>query len=60
MALEEHQSALELIMKKYREQVNTLIATNRWESSLASGQDQSQVLYEPPRGKTNNVVSKEV
>ena len=45
VALEEHQSALELIMKKYREQVNTLIATNRWESSLASGQDQSQVRY---------------
>lgn len=42
LALEEHQSALELIMKKYREQVNTLINTNRWETTLANAQDQSQ------------------
>jgi hypothetical protein len=30
-------------MKKYREQVNTLIETNKWEKALASGTDQSQV-----------------
>lgn len=42
LALEEHQSALELIMKKYREQVNTLIETNKWEKALATGTDQSQ------------------
>ena len=44
LALEEHQSALELIMKKYREQVNTLITTKRWESALTGAQDQSQVI----------------
>lgn len=43
LALEEHQSALELIMKKYREQVNTLIETNKLEKALASNNDQTQV-----------------
>lgn len=42
VALEEHQSALELIMKKYREQVNTLIETNKWEKALAKGNDNSK------------------
>ena len=43
LALEEHQSALELIMKKYREQVNTLIETNKLEKAIACSKDQSMV-----------------
>ena len=42
-SLEEHQSALELIMRKYREQVKTLIETNKWEKTIADSNDQSKV-----------------
>lgn len=42
LALEEYQSALELIMKKYREQVNTLIETSKVEKALARNSNQSQ------------------
>lgn len=40
LSLEEHQSALELIMQKYREQIMKLIQSNRLEKSLATRQDQ--------------------
>ena len=36
VALEEHQSALELIMKKYREQVAKLLAANRLDRALVT------------------------
>ncbi|ELU02494.1 hypothetical protein CAPTEDRAFT_204806 [Capitella teleta] len=36
VALEEHQSALELIMKKYREQVAKLMAANRLDKALVT------------------------
>ncbi|KAL5006273.1 hypothetical protein ScPMuIL_015079 [Solemya velum] len=41
LSLEEHQSALELIMQKYRDQILRLIQSNHWEKALAA-QDQSQ------------------
>ncbi|KAH3877338.1 FGFR1 oncogene partner 2 homolog [Dreissena polymorpha] len=44
IALEEHQSALELIMKKYREQVVTLIETRNCEQALAGNNDQSKEM----------------
>ncbi len=44
MALEEHQSALELIMSKYREQVVKLVVANRLDrSSHAAISDDPQV-----------------
>lgn len=43
VALEEHQSALELIMKKYREQVVTLIETKKCEQALVDSSDHSKV-----------------
>lgn len=45
LSLEEHQSALELIMQKYREQIMKLIQSNRVEKSLASRQDQKNRVW---------------
>ncbi|ESO97621.1 hypothetical protein LOTGIDRAFT_208777 [Lottia gigantea] len=42
MSLEDHQSALELIMQKYREQVAQLIQSNRVEAILANRQESSK------------------
>ncbi|KAJ8299631.1 hypothetical protein KUTeg_023691 [Tegillarca granosa] len=44
LSLEEHQSALELIMQKYREQIMKLIQSNKYEKALAVKQDQSKDL----------------
>ncbi|KAL3842410.1 hypothetical protein ACJMK2_020429 [Sinanodonta woodiana] len=44
LALEEHQSALELIMQKYREQINKLIESNVWEKAIAGNSDHSKEL----------------
>jgi hypothetical protein len=44
-SLDEHQSALELIMSKYREQVSKLVKANNIERSLLQqSMDQSQVM----------------
>lgn len=40
LSLEEHQSALELIMQKYREQIMKLLQSNRVEKSIKTRQDQ--------------------
>lgn len=45
LSLEEHQSALELIMQKYREQIMKLIQSNKYEKALAVKQDQSKVKH---------------
>ncbi len=43
LALEEHQSAIELIMTKYREQVVKLMRANHLTESTYSGGDNSEV-----------------
>ena len=46
LSLEEHQSALELIMQKYREQVMKLIQSNRFEKTVNTKQEEkNQVLW---------------
>ncbi|XP_046342138.1 FGFR1 oncogene partner 2 homolog isoform X1 [Haliotis rufescens] len=46
MSLEEHQSALELIMQKYREQIMQLIQGNRVEKLISQKGDNSKVRKE--------------
>ena len=45
MSLEEHQSAIELIMSKYREQILKLIMTNKMQQSQASSADEKVNEY---------------
>ena len=45
LALEEHQSALELIMSKYREQVYKLVMVNKLDQKAGSQQDEQKVWY---------------
>ncbi|XP_041365974.1 FGFR1 oncogene partner 2 homolog [Gigantopelta aegis] len=42
MSLEEHQSAMELIMKKYREQIGDLINSNQVEKLISQQRDDSK------------------
>lgn len=48
LALEEHQSALELIMSKYREQVYKLVMMNKLDKKSTSQKEQQQVKLHSP------------